>query len=107
MVTDHQPNTYFLTQSMLSRRQAPWQELMSRFVFEWVYRPGRTNLADPLSRCPELLMLGTMLTQAADGYVMSSDDTPDSEESVLIQDLQAAYAHDESFADEGNISGLR
>ena len=105
VVTDHQPNTHFPTQSMLSRRQARWQELLSRYVFDWVYKPGRTNVADPLSRSPKLLLLGTVLTRTADGYMREDDMDP--EDSVLVQDLQAAYAHDQWFADEGNISGLQ
>lgn len=53
MVTDHCPNTYFMTQPNLSRRQARWSEYLQRFDFRWEYRAGRTNVADPLSRHPE------------------------------------------------------
>ena len=52
LVTDHAPNTYFQTQPTLSRRQARWNEFFQRFDFSWEYRPGRTNIADPLSRIP-------------------------------------------------------
>jgi hypothetical protein len=50
VVTDHCPNTFLDTQVNLSRRQARWSEFLSRFKFDWEYRPGRTNVADPLSR---------------------------------------------------------
>jgi len=53
VVTDHNPNTYFQTQRNLSRRQARWAEYLQRFNFKWVYRPGRINVADPLSRLPQ------------------------------------------------------
>ena len=53
VVTDHNPLTFFHQQQTLSRRQARWYEYMSRFVFQWEYRPGRINVADPLSRRPE------------------------------------------------------
>ena len=56
VVTDHNPNIYFQTQKNLSRRQARWSEYLQRFDFEWLYRPGRINVADPLSRImPEAL----------------------------------------------------
>lgn len=50
VVTDHHPNVFFQTQKNLSRRQARWSEYLQRFDFTWSYRPGRQNVADPLSR---------------------------------------------------------
>lgn len=50
LVTDHCPNTYFQTQATLFRRQARWSEFLERFSAKWEYQPGRTNIADPLSR---------------------------------------------------------
>jgi len=52
LVTDHKPNTFLTTQPTLSRRQTRWSEHLQRFNFTWEYRPGRTNVADPLSRNP-------------------------------------------------------
>ena len=52
LVTDHCPLRYLKTQPMLSRRQARWVEFFSRFHYTIMYRPGRTNVADPLSRYP-------------------------------------------------------
>lgn len=52
VVTDHHPNTYFDTKTVLSPRQVRWMELLSRYSFDWKYNPGRTNVADPLSRRP-------------------------------------------------------
>lgn len=56
IVTDHHPNTFFQGTPVLSRRQARWYELLQRFHFEWKYEPGSTNVADPLSRCPNLMI---------------------------------------------------
>ncbi len=55
LVTDHNPLVYLQDQPQLSRRQARWMEFLSRFNYRWMYRPGRTNVADPLSRNPALL----------------------------------------------------
>jgi hypothetical protein len=63
VVTDHNPNTTFDTNTTLSDRQARWVELLSRFNFVWKYIPGRTNVADPLSRRPDVQLMA--LTRAA------------------------------------------
>jgi hypothetical protein len=57
VVTDHLPNTFLNTKSaeQFSRRQVRWQIELSRINPKWVYEKGPTNVADPLSRCPELL----------------------------------------------------
>jgi hypothetical protein len=52
VVTDHNPLVHLQTQPNLSRRQARWAEYLQRFDLQWTYRPGRTNVADPLSRIP-------------------------------------------------------
>jgi hypothetical protein len=53
VVTDHVSNTFFQTQPSLSRRQARWSEFLQRFgPINWVFRAGRDNVADPLSRYP-------------------------------------------------------
>ena len=51
--TDHNPNVYFSTKPMLSRREARWSEYLQQFHFDWQYKPGKENVvADHLSRMP-------------------------------------------------------
>jgi hypothetical protein len=50
VVTDHNPLVHLPTQPNLSRKQARWVEYLQRFDFNWEYRSGKTNVADPLSR---------------------------------------------------------
>ena len=51
IITDHCPNSFFATQPTLNRRQARWSEYLQGFPgLSWEYRPGKTNIADPLSR---------------------------------------------------------
>ena len=53
--TDHNPNIFFSTTTRpLSARQARWQEFLGPFNFEWKYKKGEDNIADALSRLPEL-----------------------------------------------------
>ena len=54
LYTDHHPNTYFATQPNLSKRQARWSEKLQDYFFKWQYRPGKHNVADPVSRSPAL-----------------------------------------------------
>ena len=50
LITHHNP----LTHLQESRRQARWMEYLARFDYDWKYRPGRLNVADPISRNPTL-----------------------------------------------------
>jgi hypothetical protein len=50
--TDHMPNIYFTTKPQLSSREVRWMETLSTFPGKWTYKPGKGNIADPLSRMP-------------------------------------------------------
>jgi hypothetical protein len=50
VLTDHKALEYFMSTKALSARQARWAEVLSRYNFKILYRPGRTNTADPLTR---------------------------------------------------------
>ena len=55
VITDHQPNTWFESQKVLTPRLCRWYERIRSFDFDWQYKPGRINVADPLSRHPAFL----------------------------------------------------
>jgi transposase InsO family protein len=92
LVTDHNPLTYLKTQPLLSRKQARWLEFFSRFHYTWQYRPGRQNVADPISRCP--ILFNAVL---ADGHTLPSAPS-------ISQEIIAAYIADEFFNDPKNTS---
>jgi hypothetical protein len=53
--TDHNPNIFFSTgNTSLTARQARWQEFLGPFHFQWKYKKGPENIADALSRLPDL-----------------------------------------------------
>jgi len=53
LITDHKNLQYFMTKKLLNRRQARRSEFSTRFHYEIVYRPGKSNReADTLTRRP-------------------------------------------------------
>ena len=41
VLSDHKNLEYFMTNKLLSRRQARWAQFLSQFDFKIVYRPGK------------------------------------------------------------------
>ena len=76
VVTDHNPLTYLQTQNTLSRRQVRWSEYLQMFTYKWLYRPGKSNIADPLSRNPAVVasMLPIVDGQALCNSLMCQED---------------------------------
>jgi hypothetical protein len=87
IVTDHLPNTYLNTKSaeQFSRRQARWQLELSRVDPKWVYEKGPTNVADALSRCPNLVHVAR--TQA-ETCAHDLDSIPDKDAAPRKQSLE-------------------
>jgi hypothetical protein len=55
LVTDHQPNVYLdsATNAHTVHRRARWLSVSCGYNYKWCYRPGRENVADPISRAPQ------------------------------------------------------
>jgi hypothetical protein len=55
IVTDHQPNAYLdvATNAHTIKRRARWLSISCGYQYKWCYRPGRINVADPISRAPQ------------------------------------------------------
>jgi len=106
VVTDHHPNTFLLSQPKLSRRQARWSEFLSRFDFDWIYRPGRSNVADPISRIPQLILNVVCLTitrarwSRTPGDVAATIQPP--MDNALLARIKQGYSSDDWFHDTGN-----
>ena len=105
LVTDHCANTFLKTQPTLNRRQARWSEILQPYDFKWEYRPGRTNVADPLSRIP----VGKVETMGEPGcasalcaicgpsYDQVAVPRPEATSSSLVRRLVDRYATDAEF----------
>ena len=63
VVTDHNPLVTFDVKATkkFSPRQARWLLFLQTFKFSWRYRPGASNVADPLSRRPDIMATLTRL----------------------------------------------
>ena len=96
VVTDHKPNTFLTTKPapQLSRRQVNWQSILSRFDFEWEYRKGAYNMADPLSRNPTLMMAQ---------YHKDMFSQPSME---FIEKVRKGYERDPWFLNKANVEAL-
>lgn len=109
VVTDHCPNTFFSTLPELNRRQARWSEFLQMFDFDWAYRPGRTNVADPLSRIPDQVApahaqsgqtLAALCSRvAADSPAGTEAASVTCQSPALLELVRSGYSADPSFAD--------
>jgi Reverse transcriptase (RNA-dependent DNA polymerase)/RNase H-like domain found in reverse transcriptase/Integrase zinc binding domain/Chromo (CHRromatin Organisation MOdifier) domain/gag-polyprotein putative aspartyl protease/Integrase core domain len=98
LVTDHNPLVYLQEQPQLSRRQSRWMEFLSRFNYKWEYRPGRINVADPISRNPALVAVAT---RAQAGRVPNSTVNP------IMHEVLQGYPVDDWFQQAKNTRRLR
>ena len=118
LVTDHNPLTHMDTQPMLSRRQARWVEKLARYEYTWLYRPGRINVADPISRNPSLALvllscavtLRPRVVRAVEQPAQKKTRTqkaakklPDPELS-LVDRIKVGYANDETFSSPQRVA---
>ncbi|GJP48756.1 hypothetical protein CLOM_g8031 [Closterium sp. NIES-68] len=111
VTTDHCPNTYFSTQTTLTRRQARWAELLSGFTFEIRYRAGATNLADPLSRQPIGEATGLSDTEHATVFaacfnVLAVAKVSEITFSGFLKRIRAGYHIDSWFQNPQNMKAL-
>jgi hypothetical protein len=125
IVIDHNPLVYLKTQKTLSRRQTRWlQFLEQNFVYRWVYRPGRINMADPLSwnqldpddqpalmalrSAPSNLVLQMMAADARRGDLVERDNNPKGypkfvNDQKLYQIIIVRYVLDPWFSNPHNL----
>ena len=121
VVTDHKPNTFLDSKPavQLSSRQVRWQHFPSRFDFQWEYRKGCHNVADPISRNPALYAMLAQLhaIQAKDseGDVASSSVVSDEDMDIydslddsshFLQRVRNGYAADPWFSVAANTAEL-
>ena len=114
VVTDHEPNTAMRRKTLLTRRQARWSELLESFDFDWQYRAGRCNPADPLSRLPghvEVDMATVMMISARRLGEITSFPSASAESQCSFpkfeETIRDGYGHDAWFADTPEAADVR
>lgn len=110
LVTDHEPLVYFQSKPVLSRKHARWYEFLQSFNFEWQYKEGRCNVADPLSRLPAagecVSVVHRLLVAAA---VTRRGEQPGAQpvrgvrDDPLLAAVRAACARDDWLASPENV----
>ena len=110
MVTDHKPNTgNFKT---MTQMQIKWSSFLQSFDgVEFIYQPGRTNVADPLSRNP--LFLSPLITrqmkrlsQQARAHTPATALPPDSPAPVTLPPADSQLLIKGKGIDAANIEQL-
>jgi hypothetical protein len=88
-ITDHKNLEYFMSKRLLNRRQARWAQFLSRFDYEIVYRPGKSNgKADALTRRPgDLPEGGDERLKTMEQVVLKPENLPE-QLRILANDLE-------------------
>ena len=89
--TDHLPNTYFNTKPTLTPKEIRWMELLATFPGTWQYKPGKGNIADPLSRMPTFYTLA-MISHNKTGLDLESAQIQPAQQMNLMQEIRKAYS---------------
>ena len=66
LYTDNRGLTFWQSKKHMSRREARWLEFLAEFDFSLKHRPGNQNVADPVSRRPDLQLSPITLTVQED-----------------------------------------
>jgi len=92
-ITDHKNLEYFMTRKLLNQRQVRWSAFLTRFDYDILYRPGKSNgKADGLTRRPvDPLMEGDERSKHTEQGVLKPQNVP--KQLRLLADSAAAQAH--------------
>jgi len=98
LITDRKNLEYFMSKKLLNRTQARWAQFLSRFDYEIVYRPGRSNgKADALTRRPgDLPEGGDERLKTMEQVVLKPEHLPE-QLRILAGDLRAACSIHQQF----------
>ena len=90
IISDNRAVTYLRTKKDLTRREARWIDFLAEFEFTIAHCPGRENLADSLSRRPDLeafLMEGQFILDSEEDRELRSDYQADRKAQAIIDRL--------------------
>ena len=98
VITDHNSLRWFFTQPELSSRQVRWYQVLAPYqrVMDIVYKKGALNMADALSRRPDLMEAITRLRLSED---LPSQEVGEEEDAMLNAIEFAVTVGSKLFAD--------
>ena len=107
LITDHKNLEYFMSKKLLNRRQARWAQFLSRFDYEIVYRPGKSNgKADVLTRRPgDLPEGGDERLKTMEQVVLKPQNLPE-QLRILANDLAKARPIQERLKEASDQDSL-
>jgi len=107
LITDHKNLEYFMSKTLLNRRQARWAQFLSRCDYEIVYRPGKSNgKADALTRRPgDLPEGGDERLKTMEQVVLKPQNLPE-QLRILANDLTKAHSVQEQLRDASEYDNL-
>ena len=98
--TDHMPNTYFNTKPNLNSREIRWMDTLQEFPGTWQYKPGKTNIADALSRMPSFYLMAYTRKPKGAKQLATAETPALPAQTNLIQQIRDSYKLDPSFESE-------
>ena len=81
LVTDNQGVVYLNSKKNLTKREARWIEFLADYDVEIVHRPGKENMADPLSRITD--EGNDQVTRCSESHSCLATDSNNDEDDVL------------------------
>jgi hypothetical protein len=107
LITEHKNLEYFMSKKHLNRRQARWAQFLSRFDYEIVYRPGKSNgKADALTRRPgDLPEGGDERLKTMEQVVLKPENLPE-QLRILASDLRGERSVQEQLEEALKQDGL-
>ena len=107
LITDRKNLEYFMSKRLLNRRQARWAQFLSRFDYEIVYRPGKSNgKVDALTRRPgDLPEGGDERLKTMEQVVLKPENLPE-QLRILANDLKEIRPIQEQLGKATREDGL-
>jgi ribonuclease HI len=107
LITDHKNLEYFMSKRLLNRRQTRWARFLSRFDYDIVYRPGKSNgKADALTRRPgDLPEWEDKRLKTMEQVVLKAENLPE-QLRILANDLRKECSLQEQLKETSEQDGL-
>ncbi len=98
LITDHCPLTFLQSQKNMTDRLWRWVSMLQQYNFEIKWKPGKTNVADPISRRPDYVSMLLALRSRKDPAAAAMAQKQD----TIFKDIKQGYVLDPYFRNKSN-----